>query len=76
MELEKLLDIISSVMGVDADEITENSSFIDDLGADSLDVFQIISEIEDEFDIEVRDEDYDKISTVGAAVELIKNAIN
>ena len=76
MELETLLDIISSVMGVDADEITENSSFIDDLGADSLDVFQIISEIEDEFDIEVRDEDYDKISTVGEAVELIKNAIN
>ena len=63
-------------MNVDADEITMDTTFVDDLGADSLDVFQIIMGIEEEFDIEISNEDAEKIVSVGDAVEQIKNAIN
>ena len=63
-------------MNVDADEITMDTTFVDDLGADSLDVFQIIMGIEEEFDIEISNEDAEKIVTVGDAVEQIKNAVN
>lgn len=76
MELEKLKKIIVEVLNVDPDEITEDTTFIDDLGADSLDVFQIIMGIEEEFDIEIPSEETEKISTVGDAVERIKNASN
>ncbi len=75
MEFEKLQEIIADVLNVDADEITMESTFVDDLGADSLDVFQIIMGIEEEFDIEIENEDAEKIVTVGDAVEQIKNAI-
>lgn len=75
MEFEKLRDIIVEVLNVDADEITMGTTFVDDLGADSLDVFQIITGIEDEFDIEIDQEDAEKIVSVGDAVEQIKNAI-
>lgn len=75
MEFEKLRDIIVEVLNVDADEITKATTFVDDLGADSLDVFQIITGIEDEFDIEIDQEDAEKIVSVGDAVEQIKNAI-
>ncbi|MCI8418736.1 MAG: acyl carrier protein [Lachnospiraceae bacterium] len=75
MEFEKLRSIIVEVLNVDEDEITMNTTFVDDLGADSLDVFQIITGIEDEFDIEVAQEETEKIVSVGDAVELIKNAI-
>lgn len=61
---------------MDADEITMETTFVDDLGADSLDVFQIIMGIEEEFDIEISNEDAEKIVSVGDAVEQIKNAIN
>ena len=61
---------------MDADEITMDTTFVDDLGADSLDVFQIIMGIEEEFDIEISNEDAEKIVSVGDAVEQIKNAIN
>ena len=61
---------------MDADEITMETTFVDDLGADSLDVFQIIMGIEEEFDIEIANEDAEKIVSVGDAVEQIKNAIN
>ena len=71
MEFEKLRSIIVEVLNVDEDEITMNTTFVDDLGADSLDVFQIITGIEDEFDIEVAQEETEKI----VSVELIKNAI-
>ena len=57
-------------------EITMDTTFVDDLGADSLDVFQIIMGIEEEFDIEISNEDAEKIVTVGDAVEQIKNAVN
>jgi acyl carrier protein len=76
MELEKLKKIIVEVLNVDQDEISEDTTFIDDLGADSLDIFQIIMGIEEEFDIEIPTEEAEKISTVGDAVEQIKNALN
>ena len=76
MEFDKLREIIAEVLNVDADEITMETTVVDDLGADSLDVFQIIMGIEEEFDIEISNEDAEKIVSVGDAVEQIKNAIN
>ena len=76
MEFDKLREIIAEVLNVDADEITMDTTLVDDLGADSLDVFQIIMGIEEEFDIEISNEDAEKIVSVGDAVEQIKNAIN
>lgn len=76
MEFEKLREIISEVIGVDESEIQPESKFIDDLGADSLDIFQIIMGIEEEYNIEISNEDAEGISTVGDALEKIKNAIN
>ena len=75
MELEKLQDIIAEVLNVDPSEISEDTTFVDDLGADSLDVFQIIMGIEEEFDIEIDTEDAEKIVYVSDAVEQIKKAI-
>ena len=74
MEFEKIKKIIAEVLNVDEDSITIESTFGDDLGADSLDVFQIIMGIEEEFDIEIATEEAEKIVTVGDAVEQIKNA--
>lgn len=74
MELEKLKQIIAEVLSVDPNEISMDTKFVDDLGADSLDIFQIVMEIEDAFSIEIAQEDVETISTVGEAVELIKNA--
>ena len=76
MEFEKLKKIIVEVLNVEEDDITMDTTFIDDLGADSLDVFQIIMGLEEEFDIEIPNEEAEKIITVGDAVEQIKNAIN
>lgn len=73
MELEKLKHIIAEVLSVDPREVTEDTSFVDDLCADSLDVYQIVMGIEEIFDIEVDAEAAEQISTVGEAVELIKN---
>ncbi len=75
MEFEKLKEIIAEVLNVDVEEIREETTFVDDLGADSLDVFQIIMGIEEEFDIEIANEDAEKIVSVGDAVEQIKNAV-
>ena len=76
MEFEKLKKVIAEVLNVDPDEITMETTFLDDLGADSLDVFQIIMGIEEEFDIEIPAEKAEKITTVEEAVELIKGALN
>lgn len=76
MEFEKLQNIIAEVLNVDASDITMDTTFVDDLGADSLDVFQIIMGIEEEFDIEIANEAAESIATVGDAVEQIKNALN
>ena len=75
MEFEKLQNIIAEVLNVDSDEITPETTFVDDLGADSLDVFQIIMGIEQEFDIESPNEKAEKIVSVGDAAEAIKNAV-
>lgn len=75
MEFEKMQQIIADVLSVDLDEITMDTTFKDDLGADSLDVFQIIMAVEEEFNIEIPTEEAEKIVTVGNAVDAIKNAI-
>ena len=76
MEFEKLAKIIAEVLNVDANEITLDTTFVDELGADSLDVCQIIMGIEEEFDIEIPNEEAEKIVSVGDAVEAIKSALN
>ena len=76
MEFEKLKKIIAEVLNVDEEEISMETTFVDDLGADSLDVFQIIMGIEEEFDIEIPNEAAESIVTVADAVEQIKNALN
>lgn len=75
MEFKKLCAIIVDVLGVDAGDITPDTTFVDDLGADSLDVAQIIMGIEEEFDVSVDAEVASRVSTVGQALELIKNAV-
>ena len=74
--LEKIKEIVAESLNADAAELTEETSFKDDLGADSLDIFQIIMGIEETFDIEIDNDEAEKIVTVGDAVEQIKNAIN
>ena len=76
MEFEKLKEIIIDVLNVNEEDVKMESTFVDDLGADSLDIFQIIMGIEEAFDIEIDNEDAEKIVTVADAVEQIKNAIN
>lgn len=75
MELDKLKKIIVEVLSVDEREITPETTFVDDLGADSLDIFQIIMGIEEEFDIEISHEKAEKINTVEDAVNSIKTAL-
>ena len=74
--LKNLKEIIADVLNVEVNDITEDTTFVDDLGADSLDIFQIIMGIEETFDIEIDNDDAEQISTVGDAVEQIKNATN
>ena len=76
MEFEKLKKIIDEVLNVDPDEITMETTFQDDLGADSREVDQIIMGIEEEFDIEIPAETAEQVTTVEDAVEMIKNAVN
>ena len=72
MEFEKLKKIIAEVLNVDEEDITTDTTFVDDLGADSLDIFQIIMGIEEEYDIELDNESVEQIQTVGDAVEAIR----
>ena len=74
MEFEKLKGIIAEVLNVDVNEITKETTFVDDLGADSLDVFQIIMGIEDTFDIQIPEDAAEHITTVAEAVEQIQAA--
>ena len=76
MEFEKLQGIIEEVLNIEPEEVTMAATFVDDLGADSLDIFQIIMGIEEEFDIEIPNEAAEQIVSVGDAVEQIKNALN
>jgi len=76
MEFEKIQEIIADVLNIDVYEIKMDSRFVDDLGADSLDIFQIIMGIEETFDIEINNADIDKIVTVADAVEQIRLTAN
>lgn len=76
MEFDKLKKVIAEILSVDPNEITEETTFTDDLGADSLDLFQIVIGIEEVFQIEVPPEESEQINTVGEALQLIKNAVD
>jgi len=67
----KVIDIVSEQMGVDKSEISRETSFINDLNADSLDTVELVMEFEDEFDMSIPDEEAEKIQTVGAAIDYI-----
>ncbi|HYE80533.1 MAG TPA: acyl carrier protein [Clostridia bacterium] len=73
MIFEKVQEKVAEQLGVDADEVTLESSFIDDLGADSLDIVELLMALEEEFDIEIPDEEAEKLATVGDVVDYIKN---
>jgi len=73
---EKVKDIISEQLGVKKEEIKPESSFIDDLGADSLDTVEVVMALEEEFGIEIPDEDAEKITTVGDAAKYIENKLS
>ena len=75
MEFEKLQKIIAEVLNLSEEEIRPDSTFVDDIGADSLDVLQLIMGIEEEFDIEIDNEEAEKITTVQDAVDQIKKAV-
>ncbi|NLW46442.1 MAG: acyl carrier protein [Firmicutes bacterium] len=68
----KVKDIVVEQLGVDEEEVLEQASFVDDLGADSLDIVELVMALEEEFDLEIPDEDAEKIVTVGDAVNYIK----
>ena len=70
--LEKIKSIVADQLGVDEDQVTEDASFIDDLGADSLDTVELIMAFEEEFDVEIPDEDAQKIKTVKDVIEYIE----
>ena len=69
---EKVKSIIVEQLGVDEEEVTPDASFVDDLGADSLDTVELVMAFEEEFDLEIPDEDAEKIATVGDAISYIK----
>ncbi len=69
--MDRVKKIIVDQLGVDESKITENSSFVDDLGADSLDIVELIMAFEEEFDIEIPDEDAEKMKTVGDAIKYL-----
>ncbi len=68
---EKVVDIICEQMGADKSEVTRETSFINDLNADSLDTVELVMEFEDEFDMSIPDEEAEKIQTVGAAIDYV-----
>ncbi|MCL2603963.1 MAG: acyl carrier protein [Defluviitaleaceae bacterium] len=76
MEFEKIRDVIAEQMSVAKDSITEATTFKDDLNADSLDLFQIITDLEDIFGMQFTTEDAEKIKTVGDAAEYVRKAVS
>lgn len=72
MIFEKVREVISNVLGIEPEDITMESSFTEDLGADSLDVVELIMDLQEEFDIEIPDEEAEKVQTVGDVVDYIK----
>ena len=73
---ERVIEIVCEQMGASRDKITAETSFIQDLGADSLDTVELVMEFEDEFDLNIPDEDAEKIQTVGNAVTYIKDHVS
>lgn len=73
--MERVVEIISAQMGVGKEQITPETSFVNDLGADSLDTVELVMELEEEFDITIPDEDAEQIQTVGQAVKYIEEHI-
>jgi acyl carrier protein len=71
----KVKDIIEKELGVEREKLTDDASFIDDLGADSLDIVELVMELEEEFDIQIPDDQAEKIKTVGEAIDYIETAI-
>ena len=76
MEFDKIVEVIAEQMGIPKEKITQETTFAEDLNADSLDVFQIISELEEVFGMEFSNEDAESIKTVGDAAEYVKKAVN
>ena len=76
MEFDKLKEVIADVLNVDPNEVTPETTFMEDMGADSLDIFQIIMGIEVAFEIEIPAEKAEHIATVGEAVALIQNSMS
>lgn len=72
MVFEKVREIVVDQLGVEEDDVTMEASFIDDLGADSLDIVELIMALEEEFDLEIPDEEAERITTVGDVVDYIK----
>lgn len=72
----KVKAIIAESLGVDINEVTDQASFVNDLGADSLDTVELVMALEEQFGIEIPDEDAEKIQTVGQAIEYIKNKVS
>jgi acyl carrier protein len=72
---QRVIDIVCEHLAVNKDQVTDNTSFIEDIGADSLDIVELVMELEEEFDIQIPDDQAEKIKTVGEAVEFIKAAI-
>lgn len=75
VDIDKFKEIIVDRLGVDPNEITEEASFIDDLGADSLDTVELVMAFEEEFDIEIPDEDAEKLTSVGKAMEYLESKL-
>ena len=73
MEFEKLQEIIAEVLNVDPEEITMDTTFVDDLGADSLDLFEMVMAFEEAFEVEIPSEDLEQITTVGDVVKYIES---
>ena len=73
MEFEKIQDIIAEVLNIDKDEITMDTTFIDDLGADSLDLFELVTNLEEEYNIEIPAEELEKLTTVGKVIDYLKS---
>lgn len=71
---DRVIDIVAEQLGVEKEKITEETSFVNDLGADSLDTVELVMELEEEFDINIPDDAAEKIQTVGQAIEFIKSS--
>lgn len=73
---ERVIEIVASQLGVDKEKVTRDSSFVNDLGADSLDMVELVMELEEEFDIDIPEDSADKIETVGQAISFLEEAKN